>query len=52
MPRPESPWPSAAAIDAAFEAMAQDEEYQAEAAQIMHEFEQADWEAWQLAEQQ
>ncbi len=49
---PESSRPSEAAIDAAFEVMAHDEAYQVEATQIMREFEQADWEAWQLAKQQ
>jgi metal-responsive CopG/Arc/MetJ family transcriptional regulator len=41
-----------AEIDAAFEAMCKDAAYQAEMDQLMREFEQADWEAWQVAEQQ
>jgi len=40
-----------AEIDAAFEGMAEDKEYQAEVVQIMKEFAQADWETWQLAEE-
>ena len=39
-----------AEIDRAFAAMADDEEYQAEARQIAEEFAIADWEAFQLAE--
>jgi hypothetical protein len=38
-----------AEIDAAFKGMAEDEEYQAEIAQMMKEFAQADVEAWHLA---
>jgi hypothetical protein len=38
-------------IDATFEGMAEDEEYQAEIAHIMQEFAQADWEAFLLAEE-
>lgn len=40
-----------AEIDAAFEGMAEDQEYQADVARIMAEFTQADWEAWCLAEE-
>lgn len=39
-----------AAVDAAFEAMADDSEYQAEALRITEEFAVADWEALQLGE--
>jgi Arc/MetJ-type ribon-helix-helix transcriptional regulator len=39
-----------AAIDAAFAAMAQDPDYQAEAEEIAREFAVADWEAWQQTE--
>ncbi len=37
-----------AEIDAAFEGMAEDAEYQAEVTQIIKEFAQADREAWRL----
>ncbi len=40
----------AAVIDAAFAAMADDEEYQAEARALAEEFAVADWEALRLAE--
>lgn len=39
-----------AAVDAAFAAMADDADYQAEATVITEEFSRADWEAFQLAE--
>jgi metal-responsive CopG/Arc/MetJ family transcriptional regulator len=39
-----------AEIDASFEGMAEDAEYQAEVDQLMKEFAQADLEAWRLAE--
>lgn len=41
-----------AAIDADFALMANDEEYRAEAEQIMKEFAYADWEAFQLGERE
>jgi hypothetical protein len=37
-----------AEIDAEFEGMAEDTEYQADVSRIMDEFAQADWEAWCL----
>jgi len=37
-------------IDAAFARMANDAEYQKEARQIVEEFAQSDWEAWQIGE--
>ena len=40
------------AIDADFAEMANDVEYQAEARQIIAEFARADWEAFQVGEQQ
>jgi metal-responsive CopG/Arc/MetJ family transcriptional regulator len=40
-----------AEIDASFEGMADDAEYQAEVMRIMKEFAQADTEAWRLAEE-
>lgn len=40
-----------AAIDAAFEGMAQDPDYQREAVQIAEEFRFADWEALRLGDQ-
>jgi metal-responsive CopG/Arc/MetJ family transcriptional regulator len=39
-----------ASIDAAFAAMAEDPDYQAEAKEIAREFAVADWEAWQQTE--
>ena len=39
-------------IDAAFEAMSADADYQQEALKIAHEFAIADWEAYQIAEKQ
>ena len=41
-----------AEIDAAFAAMADDQEYQAEAMTIADEFAKADWEAFQIGESQ
>jgi metal-responsive CopG/Arc/MetJ family transcriptional regulator len=41
-----------AEIDAAFAAMADDIEYQAEAAMISNEFVKADWEAFEIGESQ
>jgi Arc/MetJ-type ribon-helix-helix transcriptional regulator len=40
-----------AEIDASFEGIAEDAEYQAEAEQISKEFARADWETWRLTEQ-
>jgi metal-responsive CopG/Arc/MetJ family transcriptional regulator len=41
-----------AEIDAAFVAMADDDEYQSQALMISNEFAKADWEAFQLGESQ
>lgn len=38
------------AVDAAFQAMATDRDYQAEAEGIEREFSRADWEAWRIGE--